>query len=110
VCITFIYLQDQRDKCFRCYKIEDKKNKELRSEFKTQGNLLDTTRAEMETFKGAKDITGGGGHSFKMVCFHCGISGFHKGGHRFFQWKDLSQDEAREKGLKFATYALQGAN
>jgi hypothetical protein len=36
-------------------------NKDLRSELETQGNLLETMRAEMETFKGAKSVTGGGG-------------------------------------------------
>jgi hypothetical protein len=47
-------------------------NKELRLELETQGNLLEAMRAEMETFKlGA--TTGGGGQSFKMVYFHCGM-------------------------------------
>jgi hypothetical protein len=32
VYLTYIYLRDQRDKGFRSYKIEDKLNKELRSE------------------------------------------------------------------------------
>jgi hypothetical protein len=32
VCITYIYLRDQRDKGFRSYKIEDKMNKDLRLE------------------------------------------------------------------------------
>jgi hypothetical protein len=45
-------------------------NKELRSELETRGNLLETMRAKMETFKRAKSATGGGGQSFKMVCFH----------------------------------------
>jgi hypothetical protein len=72
-------------------------NKDLRSELKTLGHLLETTRAEMETFKGAKSATSGGEQSFKMVCFHCGMTGLHKGGHKFFQWKDISQAEAREK-------------
>jgi hypothetical protein len=45
-----------------------------------------------------------------MVCFHCGIPGLHEGGKRFCQSKDLSQDEAREKGLRFVTDALQAAN
>jgi hypothetical protein len=64
----------------------------------------------METFKGAKSATGGGEQSFKMVCFHCGIPGLHKRGKKFFQWKYLSQAEAREKGLRFVTYALQAEN
>jgi hypothetical protein len=85
-------------------------NKELRSELETQGNLVDTTRAEMETCKGAKSATGGGGKSFKMVCFHCGMPGLHKGGKKFCQWKDLSQDEAREKWLRFVTDAIQATN
>jgi hypothetical protein len=82
-------------------------NKELRSELETQGRLLETMRAEMETFKGAKFATSGGEQSFKMVCFHCGMPGLHKVGKKFFQWKDLSQDEARKKGLRFATDDLQ---
>jgi hypothetical protein len=85
-------------------------NKELRSDLETQGHLLETMRAEMETFKGAKSDTGGGEQSFKMVCFHCGMSGLHKGGNKFCQWKDISQAEAREKGLKFVTDVLQAAN
>jgi hypothetical protein len=67
-------------------------------------------RAEMETFKGAKSATGGGGKSFKMVCFHCSMIGLHKGGKKFCQWKDLSQAEARKKGLTFVTDALLAAN
>jgi hypothetical protein len=60
VCLTYIYLRDQRDKEFHSYKIEDKINKELHSELETQGHLLETMRAEMETSKGAKYSTGGG--------------------------------------------------
>jgi hypothetical protein len=60
VCLPFIYLRDQRDKGFRSYKIEDKMNKELHSELETQGNLLETMMADMETFKGEKATTGGG--------------------------------------------------
>jgi hypothetical protein len=110
VCMTYIYLRDQRDKGFRSYKIEDKMNKDLRSELETQGHLLETMRAEMETFKGAKSATGGGEQSFKMVCFHCVMPGLQKGGKKFCQWKDLSQAEAREKGLRFVTDSLQAAN
>jgi hypothetical protein len=57
VYLTYIYLRDQRDKGFRSYEIEDKINKEIRSELNTQGHLLETTRPEMETFKGAKYAT-----------------------------------------------------
>jgi hypothetical protein len=110
VCLTYIYLRYQRDKGFRSYKIEDNIKKELRSEMETQGHLLETMRAEMETFKGAKSATSGGEQSFKMVFFHFGIPGIHKGGNKFCQWKDLSQAEAREKGMKFVTDALQAAN
>jgi hypothetical protein len=110
VCLTYIYLRDQRDKGFRSYKIEDKMNKELRSELETQGHLLETMTADMETFKGAKSSTGGGEPSFKMVCFHCGMPGLHTGGKKFCQCKDLSQAESREKGLRFVTDALQAAN
>ena len=85
-------------------------NKELRLELETQGNFLETMRAEMETFKGGKATSGGGEQSFKMVCFHCGMPGLHKGGKKFCQWKDLSQAEARDKGLKFVNDALQTAN
>jgi hypothetical protein len=46
-------------------------NKDLRSELGTQGNVLETMRAEMETFKGVKSATGGGEQSFKIMCFHC---------------------------------------
>jgi hypothetical protein len=46
VCLTYIYLRDQRDKGFRSYKIEDKMNKELRSELETQWHLLETMRSE----------------------------------------------------------------
>jgi hypothetical protein len=60
-------------------------NKELRSELETQGNLLETMRAEMETFKGAKYATGGGEQCFKMVCIHCGMPGIHQGGKTFCQ-------------------------
>jgi hypothetical protein len=52
VCLTYIYLRDQRDKGFRSYNIEDKMNKELLSELETQGHLLETMMPEMETFKG----------------------------------------------------------
>jgi hypothetical protein len=51
MCLTYIYLQDLRDKGFRSYKIEDNSNKELCLELETQGNFLDTTRADMENFK-----------------------------------------------------------
>jgi hypothetical protein len=85
-------------------------NKELRSELETQGRLLETMRSEMETFKVAKSSTGGGEQSFTMVCFHCGLPGLHKGGKIFFQWKDISQAESREKGLRFVTDSLQAAN
>jgi hypothetical protein len=110
VCLTYIYLRDQRDKVFRSYKIEYKMNKDLRSELETQGHLLETMRDEMETFEGAKSATSGWGKSFKMVCFHCGVPGLHKGGNKSFQWKYLSQAESREKGLRFVTDALQAAN
>jgi hypothetical protein len=110
VCLTYIYLRDQQDKGFRSYKIEEQMKKELRSELETQGHLLETMRAEMETLKGAKSDSGGGEQSFKMVCFHCGTTGLHKGGNKFCQWKYLSQAEAREKGLRFVTDALQAAN
>jgi hypothetical protein len=110
VCLTYIYLRDQRDKGLRSYKIEDKMNKKLCSELETQGHLWKTMRAEMETFKRAKSSTGGGEQSFKMVCFHCGMPGLHKGGKTFCQWKDLSQAEARERGLRFVNDALQAAN
>jgi hypothetical protein len=46
----------------------------------------------------------------KIVCFHCGMIGLHKGGKKFCHWKDLSQAEAREKGLEFVTDYLQAAN
>jgi hypothetical protein len=95
VCLTYIYLRDQRDKGFRSYKIEDKMNKELRSELETQGHLLETMRAEMETSKGENYATSGGGKSFNLVCFNCGMPGLHKGGKKCCQWKDLSQAEAR---------------
>jgi hypothetical protein len=110
VCLTYIYLRDQQIKGFSSYKIEDKMNKELRSELETQGHLLETMRAEMETFKVAKSASSGGEQSFKMVCSHCGIPGLHKGGNKFLQWKYLSQAEAREKGLRFVTDALQAAH
>jgi hypothetical protein len=38
------------------------------------------------------------------------MSGLHKGVKKFCQLKDLSQAEAREKGLRFVTDALQVAN
>jgi hypothetical protein len=44
VCLTYIYLRDQQEKGFRSCKIEDKMNKELRSELETQGNFLETMR------------------------------------------------------------------
>jgi hypothetical protein len=110
VCLTYIYIRDQQDKGFLSYKIEDKMNKELCSELETQGHLLETMRADMKTFKGAKSATSGGEQSFNTVCFHCGMSGLHKGGNKFCQWKDISQAEAREKGLRFVTDALQAAN
>jgi hypothetical protein len=55
-------------------------NKELRSGMETQGNLLETMRAEMETFKGAKSTAGGGEQSLKMVCFHVDMPVIHKRG------------------------------
>jgi hypothetical protein len=110
VCLTYIYLRDQLDKGFLSYKIEDKMNKELRSELETQGHLLETMGAQMEKFKGEKSSTGVGEQSFNMMCFHCGMPGLHKGGNMFCQCKDLSQAEARDKGLRFVTDALQAAN
>jgi hypothetical protein len=95
VCLTYIYLRDQRDKGFRSYKIEDRMNNELCLELETQGNLLEIMRVDMETFKGGKSTTGGGDHSFKMVFFHFGMPGLHKGGKKFCQWKELSQAEDR---------------
>jgi hypothetical protein len=50
-------------------------NKELRPELETQWDILETMRAEMETFNGKQSTTGGGGKPFKMVCFHCGMPG-----------------------------------
>jgi hypothetical protein len=38
------------------------------------------------------------------------MPGVNKGGKKFCQWKDLSQAEAREKGPRFVTDALQAAN
>jgi hypothetical protein len=64
VCLTYIYIRDQREKGYHSYKIEDKMNKELRLELETQGHLLETMRAEMETFKGARSATSGWGKSF----------------------------------------------
>jgi hypothetical protein len=110
VYLTYIYRREQQDKGFSSYMIEDKINKELRSELETQGHLLEITRAEMETFKEVKSATSGGEHSLKMVCFHCDMSGLHKGGNKFYQWKDLSRAEAREKGLRSLIDALQAAN
>jgi hypothetical protein len=110
VCLTYIYLRDQRDTGFRSYKIEDKMNKELLSELENQGNLLETTRADMETFKWVKHATSGGEQSFNMVCFHCGMPGLHKVGKKFCQLNDLSQAESKEKGLRFVTDALQAEN
>jgi hypothetical protein len=72
-------------------------NKELHSELEIQGHLSETMRPDMETFNGAKYATWEGEQSFKMACFHCGMTGFQKGGKKFCQWKDLSQAEAREK-------------
>jgi hypothetical protein len=82
----------------------------LHSQLETQRNLLETMMADMETFKGEKSATSGGEHYFKMMCFHCGMPGLHKGGKKFCQWKDLSQAEAREKGLRFVTDGLQAEN
>jgi hypothetical protein len=45
VCLTYIYIRDQREKGFCSYKIEDKMNKDLHSELETQGNLLETMMA-----------------------------------------------------------------
>jgi hypothetical protein len=45
VCLTYIYIRDQRDKGFLSDKIKDRMNKELRSELETQEHLLETTRA-----------------------------------------------------------------
>jgi hypothetical protein len=95
VCLTYIYLRDQRDKGFHSYKIKDKMNKELRLELENQRHLLETMRNELENFKGANSDTSGGEHYFKMMCFHCGIPGLHKGVKKFCQWRYLSQAEAR---------------
>jgi hypothetical protein len=35
------------------------------------------------------------------------MPGIHKGGKKFCQWKYISQAEAREKGVRFVTDALQ---
>jgi hypothetical protein len=64
----------------------------------------------METFKGSNSDTCGGEQSFKMVCLHCGMPGLHNGGKKFCQWKDIYQAEAREKGMRFVTDALQAAH
>jgi hypothetical protein len=85
-------------------------NKELRSELETKGHLLETMRDEIENFKGARYATSGGEQYFKMVCFHFGMSGIYKRGNTFCQWKDLSQADAREQGLRFVTDALQAEN
>jgi hypothetical protein len=63
--------------------------------------------ADMETFKGAKSTTGGGGKYFKMVCFHCGMPGFHKGGKTCCQWNDLSQAYTRENSLRFVMIFIE---
>jgi hypothetical protein len=110
VCLTYIYLREQRDKGFCSYSIEYTMNKELRSELETQGHLLETMRAEMETSKRAKSANSVGELSFKMVCFHCDMPGLHRGGNKCCQWKDLSQAEAKEKGPRFVTDALQAAH
>jgi hypothetical protein len=96
VCLTYVYLRDKKDKGFHSYKM----NKELHSDLETQGNCLETMRADMETFKGGKATTG------REEQFHCGMPGLHKGGNNLCQWKDLSQAEPREKVLKFVTDAL----
>jgi hypothetical protein len=110
VCFTCIYLREQRDKGFCSNNIEDKMKKELLSEFETQGKNLETMRDEMETFKGAKSDTSGGKKYLNMMFFHCGMPGLYKGGKKFCQWKDLSQAESRENGMRFVIYALQAAN
>jgi hypothetical protein len=38
------------------------------------------------------------------------MTGIHKVEKKFYQWKDISQAEAREKGLSFVTDALQAEN
>jgi hypothetical protein len=38
------------------------------------------------------------------------MPGLHKRGNKFCQWKDLSQAEARERGLRFVTDDLKAAN
>jgi hypothetical protein len=45
LCLPYIYIRDQLDKGLCSYKIEDKMNKELRSELETKGHLLETMRA-----------------------------------------------------------------
>jgi hypothetical protein len=75
-------------------------NKELHMEMENQGNLLETTRAEMEALKGVNQLLEG---SLKMACFHFGMHGLNKGGNKLFLWKDLSQAEARDKGLRHVT-------
>jgi hypothetical protein len=98
VCLPHIYLRDQRDKVFRSYKIEDKMNKELRSDLETQGQLLETMMDEMETFKGTNSATSGGEQSFKMLCFHCGISGIKKGRNKFFSGNISTKLKQERKG------------
>jgi hypothetical protein len=50
----------------------------------------------METFKGWKYATGGG-ESPSRCCISIVACQVFKKGEIIFQWKDLSQDEAREK-------------
>jgi hypothetical protein len=49
--------------------IEDKMNKDLRSELETQEHILETTMTDMETFKGAKSDTSRGGEIFQDGVF-----------------------------------------
>jgi hypothetical protein len=83
-------------------------NKELLVEMENQGHLLETTRVEIEALKEGTS-TYGGGQSLKMVCFHCGMLGPHKGWKKFCLWEDLSQAKTTEKGLHHVADALHGA-
>jgi hypothetical protein len=64
-------------------------NKDLFMEMEYQGNLMETTRAEMEALKGGESTYYGGGQSLNMVCFNCGMYGLHKGEEKFCLWKNL---------------------
>jgi hypothetical protein len=63
-------------------------NKELRSELETQGNLLETMSAEMETFKGESMIMVEGNNLSRWCALIVAFQGYKREGRSFVSGRD----------------------